>query len=103
MTHRNQKMWQAASCLLSALVAIRYSNGLGETEFAGGRVTGPILDLFYSGTLLFVLALLLTFIYRRIAAAIALAASLFCLPLYLDFTARAPFRSVFAGQHTAAP
>jgi hypothetical protein len=53
-----------------------------------------------TGSLLFVLALLLTFFYRRIAAATTLIACLLCLPLYLYFTAPGPFRWVFRGEYS---
>jgi hypothetical protein len=97
---RKQKLLQAASCLLCAIVAWRYPSLLEGTEFSGGRVTGPVLGLFDSGTCLFVLALFLTFVVRRVAAAMALTASLLCLPLYLYFTAPGPFRRVFRGEYS---
>jgi hypothetical protein len=52
------------------------------------------------GTLLFVVALLLTLFYRRIAAATILIACFLCLPLYLYFTAPGPFRWVFRGEYS---
>jgi Na+(H+)/acetate symporter ActP len=52
------------------------------------------------GAFIFIPALLLTFVYRRIAAAIAIAASLLCLPLYLYFVAPGPFRWVFRGEYS---
>ena len=95
-----QKVWQAASCLLCVVVAQRNSLGLEGTELNGGRVTGPVLDLRDIGSLLFLLAMFLTFVYPRIAAAIAVVASLLCLPLYLYFTAPGPFRRVFRGEYS---
>jgi hypothetical protein len=53
-----------------------------------------------AGSILFVLALLLTFFYRRIAAATTCIACLLCLPLYLYFTAPRPFRRVFRGEYS---
>jgi Na+(H+)/acetate symporter ActP len=53
-----------------------------------------------AGALIFIPALLLTFFYRRIAAVIAIAASLLCLPLHLYFTAPGPFRWVFRGEYS---
>ena len=100
MRLRNQKLWQAASCLLCVVVAQRNSLGLEGTEFSGGHVTGPLLDLLDIGSLLFVLALFLTFVYPRVAAAIAAVATLLCLPLYLYFTAPGPFRWVFKGEYS---
>jgi len=51
------------------------------------------------GTVLFPLALLLTFMYPRVAAAMALAASVLSLPLYLYFAAPGPFRWVVRGNY----
>ena len=99
MTNRAQQLLQAATCLLCAAVAWKSSvrwAGLGATEFGGGRVTGPMLDMHDMGTVLFPLAPLLTFMYPRIAA-IALAASVLSLPLYLYFAAPGPFRWVVRG------
>jgi hypothetical protein len=45
MEHRKQKVWQAASCLLCAAVAWRFGFTLDGTEFGGGRITRPLLDL----------------------------------------------------------
>jgi hypothetical protein len=60
---------------------------------------GPLLTLYDVGALLFILALLLVFFYRRIAAAITISASLLCLPVYFYFTAPGPFRRVFRGEY----
>ena len=46
------------------------------------------------------LALVLTFVRPRIAAALAIVASLLCLPLYLYFTVPGPFRRVFGGEYS---
>ena len=62
------KMMQAAACLLCAAIVWRYGSSLEGTAFSGW-VTGPLLDMEDVGSLLFRLALLLTFFYRRIAAA----------------------------------
>jgi hypothetical protein len=69
-----RRVWQAAICLLCVVVAQRNSLGLEGKEFSGGRVTGRVLDLSDAGSLLFVLALFLTFAYPRVAAAIAIVA-----------------------------
>ena len=100
MRLRKQQLRQAASCLLCVVVAQRNSLGLEGTEFSGGRVTGPLLDLRDIGSYLFVLALFLTFMYPRVAAAIAAVSALLCLPLYLYFTAPGPFRRVFKGEYS---
>jgi len=97
--HAKQKLWQAIGCLVCVVLTWAYADDLGASEFSGGRVTGPVLTMFDSGTLLFVAALVVTFLYPRVAAVIALAASLLCLPLYLYFTAPGPFRWVFRGEY----
>jgi energy-coupling factor transporter transmembrane protein EcfT len=51
------------------------------------------------GTVLFVLALIVTFMYPRIAGAIGLASSLLCLPLYLFFIAPVTFNQIFGFGH----
>ncbi len=94
------KITQAVACLLCAIVVWRYGSNLEGTEFSGGWLTGPLLDMEDAGSLLFVLALLLTFFYRRIAAATTLIACSLCLPLYLYFTAPGPFRWVFRGEYS---
>jgi hypothetical protein len=100
MEFGRQKLLQAASCLVCVVVAQRNSFGLGGTEFSGGHLTGPILDSLEIGSLLFVLALLLAFVRPRIAATLAIVASLLCLPLYLYFTAPGLFRRVFGGEYS---
>src|SRR5690242_7255654 len=100
MRSRVQKVLQAGCCLACVLVALRYSSGLDDSEFSGGRITGPILDLFDGGTLLLALAGILSFFLHRVAAAAALIATLLCLPLYIYFTAPGPFRAVFHGEYS---
>jgi hypothetical protein len=94
-----KKTCLAASCLLCLIVGWRYGFNLDGTEFSGGRLTGRLLNLNDVGTLLFIPALLVTFFYRRIAAATSLTASLLCMPLYLYFIAPGPFRWVFRGEY----
>ena len=94
------RLWRAGSCLLCIALAWRNSLAVEGTEFSGGRITGPILMLQNIGTLLFVVALVLTFFSSRIAAATAVIASLLCLPLYLYFTAPGPFRWAFRGEYS---
>jgi hypothetical protein len=100
MAFGTRKLLQAASCLICVVLAQRNSFGIGGTEFSGGRLTGPILDSLEIGSLLFVLALVLTFVRPRIAAVLAIVASLLSLPLYLYFTAPGPFRRVFGGDYS---
>jgi len=85
--------------LVCGILTSIYSDDLGASEFSGGRVTGPVLSMCDTGTLLFLAGLVMTFLYPRIAAAIAFAASLLCLPLYLYFTTPGPFRWLFKGEY----
>jgi hypothetical protein len=94
-----QQRWLAVSCLVCVIVALRNTNGLEGTEFSGGWLTGPLLSMIDIGTVLFVLALIVTFIYPRIAGAIGLASSLLCLPLYLYFIAPVTFNQIFGFGH----
>jgi hypothetical protein len=95
-----QKSLQAAGCLLCVILSWRYSLILDGSEFSGGTVTGRILSVHNIAAYLFVLALVLTFIYPRIAAGIVIAASLFALPLYLYFVAPGAFHRVVRGQYS---
>jgi hypothetical protein len=88
------ELWQASSFVLCATVAWAQTDEIGGSEFIGGRVTGPIFALFESGILVFGLAVLVTFIYRRVGAIMGIAASLLCFPLYLYCTVRRQVRSV---------
>jgi hypothetical protein len=97
------KLEQAAACLLCAAIAWRYGSSLVGTEFSRGWLTGPLLDMKDVGSLLFLLALLLTFFYRRIAAGTTLTACLLCLPLYLYFAAPGLFRRVFSRGEWSGP
>jgi hypothetical protein len=95
-----RKLTQVAICLVCAILVWRYGDDLGATEFSGGRVTGPLLDVYDIGSLLFILAIPLTFFFRRTAAAVTVMASLLCLPLYFYFTAPGPFRRLFPGEYS---
>jgi hypothetical protein len=97
------KVELAAACLLCIAVTWRYRIDLGGTEFSGGWLTGPLLNMEIVGSLLFVLALLLTFLYERVAAAISVIACLLCLPLFLYFTAPGPVRWVFRTPEWSVP
>ena len=91
---------QSALCALSTIIIWRYGSSLEGTEFSGARLTGSLLDMKDIGALLFVVALLGTFFYRRTASAIAVLASTLCFPLFLYFTAPGPFRWLFRGEYS---
>ncbi len=95
------ELMQAAACVLCAAITWRYGSSLEGTEFSRGWLTGSLLDMKDVGSLLFVLALLLTFFYRRVSAAVSLIACLLCLPVYLYFTSPGTFRWLFKGKYSA--
>jgi hypothetical protein len=74
------------ACLVSVIVVGREIDYLGPSEFSGGYITGRLFWLADKGWFLCLLALLLTFVFRRAAAWLLLVASLFCWPLYLYVT-----------------
>jgi len=91
--------FQAASFLLCVSLALKLTNGLEGTEFSGGWLTGPLLAMAELAIILFVLALVLTFFFPRIAAAMGIVSALLCLPLYGFLLAPVPFARVFARGH----
>lgn len=93
------QLWLAVSFLVCVIVAMQNTKGLEGTEFSGGWLTGPLLSMIDIGTVLFVVALIVAFMYPRIAGAIGLVSSLLCLPLYLYFIAPVPFNQVFGFGH----
>jgi|SRR5215471_10281907 len=98
----NGKLGQVASYALSTGVAWFVPNAVLAFEFRGGVVFGGLLRLHVIGMYIFLSALLMTLLYRRIAAAEALVASVCCLPLYFYLTAPGPARRIF-GDHYSAP
>jgi hypothetical protein len=95
-----QKILQAASLLLSALLAWKNQGPVEGTEFSGGWLTGSMLSLNQVGSSLCIAALLATFWFPQIAATTGLIASVLCLPLYLYFVAPGPCRWVFRGEYS---
>lgn len=96
----NEKMWQAIAYLATTAVLWIRLDVFGASEFGGGWLTGPLLKMAELGSLLFLLALLLTFFLRRIAATIALGATLLCFPLYLYVLMPGPCRQIFKGEYS---
>ena len=94
-----QQITLALSCLACAGVALRNTRGLEGTEFSGGWLTGPLLSMADVASVLFVLAVFVSFVYPRTAGATALVSSLLCLPLYLYFLASVPFNRIFGFGH----
>ena len=81
------------------MVVLRNTSGLGESEFSGGSLTGPLLSMADVGALLFVLTAIVAFRYSRFAAIVGLASCVLCLPLYLFFIAPLPFNRIFGFGH----
>jgi len=95
-----EKTWQAIACLISTIVLWIHLDDFGASGFDGGRLTGPLLKMADLGFLLLLVALLLTYCFRRTAATIALAAILFCFPLYLYILMPGPYRWIFKGEYS---
>jgi hypothetical protein len=72
----------------------------GASEFGGGRITGKLFTSAYLGSLLFLVALLSTIFFPRVAAAIALAATLLGSPFYLYILMPGPYRQIFKGEYS---
>jgi hypothetical protein len=84
---------------LCALLALQITGGHDGTEFSGVWLTGALLSMEDIGSSLFIIAVVLTFVFLRVAAVIGLASSVFCLPLYLCLVAPVPFAQIFARGH----
>jgi len=95
-----QKLWQAGAFLACVAVLWIRFDAFGASEFSGGRITGKLFTMADLGSVLFLVALLLTFFFPRIAAAIALAATLLCLPFYLYILMPGPYRQIFKGEYS---
>ena len=89
----------ALICLVCVFVALQNTKGLDGPEFSGGWLTGPLLSMADIGMVLFLLAVGVAFVLPRVAAAMGLASSLLCLPLYLYLTAPVPFNRIFGFGH----
>jgi hypothetical protein len=96
----NQKVWQAIACLACASVLWIHLNDFGASEFSGGRFTGKLFTMVDLGLLLFLVALLLTVFFPRVAAIVTLAATLLCLPFYLYILMPGPYRRIFKGEYS---
>lgn len=91
-------MWHAIGCLACIVVLWIRLDGFGASEFSGGRLTGLLFRMAELGSLLFLVALLVTFFLRQFAAVIALAATLLCLPFYLYNLMPRPYGWIFRGE-----
>lgn len=100
MKDRRQRMIQAAVCFLCVIIVWRYRSPLEGTEFSEGKITGLLLDLSDIGAVLFALGAILALAKTRLAAAVAVAASVLTLPLYLYFAAPGLFRWFVRGEYS---
>ena len=78
-----RNLWYAAAYLLSAMMMYWTSTDFEGTEYSGGRISGPLLELLAAGGLLFVVASALCGFRPKAAATVSLVASALSLPLYL--------------------
>src|SRR5262245_1255777 len=102
---RKQQLWLAVGCAACLAFVLRNTSGLEGTEFSGGWLTGRLLSMADIGTVLFGLALIVTFRTLHIADVLGLVAGLLCVPLYLYLVAPVPFTEIFGVGHqfTAQP
>jgi hypothetical protein len=91
---------QGVSCLLCAVVVWREIGVLGPSEFSGGYVSGPLFWIANVACFLFLLGLVLTFVFRRAAAALLITATLFCWPLYLYLMFPGVARKITGGEYS---
>jgi hypothetical protein len=58
---RKEKIWHAISCLTCAVVLWTHLDDFGASEFGGGRLTASLIKMADFASVLFAMALLLTF------------------------------------------
>jgi len=88
-----RQVWPVGTYLLCFLITVHNIEPEGGET---GYVTGPLFSMAANSVLLFLVALVVTFWYPRVAAAVSLAASMLCLPVHLYLLAPVPFVRVFA-------
>jgi hypothetical protein len=103
MKRLSQEVLQAAVCLLCAVAAWNSLEDLTGTELIGGTVTGPMINVAAVAAIVLVLAVIVTFIWPRVAAVGAFVACALCLPLYVYRTLPRVFRSIFPGLYKGPP
>jgi hypothetical protein len=95
-----QKLRQATACLVCVGVLWIHFDEFGASEFRGGRLTGKLFAMAGISCLLFLMAVLSTILFPRVAAAFALTATLLCLPFYLYMLMPGPYRWIFKGEYS---
>jgi hypothetical protein len=103
MKRISRKVLQAAVCLLCAVAAWNSLEDLTGTELIGGTVTGPMINVAAIAAIVLLLAVIMTFIWPRVAAIGAFVASTLCLPLYVYRTLPRLFRLIFPGSYKGPP
>jgi hypothetical protein len=93
-------MWQALAFLACVGVLWTRLDDFGASEFSGGRITGKLFTMADLASLSFIVAMLVTVFFPRIGAAIALTASLLCLPFYLYLLMPGLYRQIFKGEYS---
>lgn len=93
------QLFLAGTRALALLIDWQNTDGLAGTEFSGGWLTGPLLSMADFALIALGLAVVLAFVFPRVAAVLGLVSSGLCLPYYLFTIAPDPFARAFARGH----
>jgi hypothetical protein len=96
------RLLQGFAGVVCIIAVAGYSYKFEGTEFAGGRISGLLLNLADLSILLSVVALILRRRAIRVCAATTLVASLLALPMFLYFVLPRPFRKIFPGEYSVS-
>src|SRR5258708_22014660 len=97
MRGKHYAVAQAACYGVSFIAGFVFGLPMEGWEFSGGSVTGRLMAAQDWSLLIFILALLVTFWFRRVGAALGIVASVLSLPLYLYFVFPRPFQALTGG------
>lgn len=97
---REQNFVQAVAFFACAGVLWIRLDDFAGSEFSGAWVTGKILTMADIGVLLFLSALIFTFLLPRAGAVIALAAIVLCLPFYIYVVMPGAYRQILKGEYS---
>ena len=97
---RLRKLILLALFVIAAAFNFKTGAGFDGTEFAGGRITGPILTMSDFGFLFFLVAAIGVWFLPRVASIFGLLAALLSAPLVAYIVAPGPFRRVFPGEYS---
>jgi hypothetical protein len=95
-----EKVLQATAFLSTVGLLWLHLDDFGASEFIGGLLTGKLFTMANIGAFLLLCALVITIFLPRVAAAVALIATLLCLPFYLYIVAPGSYRRIFRGEYT---